>query len=199
MSDHLFDVRSFGPVQVRGSRCGNFFHPGDGVEKHWFAGYGPCKILLSGESWQTQKLAIGLGHSVLQTSLVEHVRRKFGQGRMHSVLDLQTDGTSPDQDQAFKKTLRQTCFRCRLAHHHRPQLTVISNENNLLGTIGNRNQCFCFDSLCCFVDQDLTEPEVFETRISGTNACTANYIRRLENLALRAISQRTVFFLIPFR
>lgn len=50
---------------------------------------------------------------------------------MHAVLDLQADGTDPQNHQSLKQGLRQAGFSSLLAHHHWSQLAVISNQNEL--------------------------------------------------------------------
>lgn len=67
--------------------------------------------------------------SILQGPLIEDVRGEGAEGRVHTVLDLQTDWPDTQNYQALKKRLGQACFSCLLTHHHRPQLTVISHQD----------------------------------------------------------------------
>lgn len=69
--------------------------------------------------------------SVLQRALIEDVGGKSTEGRVHAVLDLQTDWSDPQNYQTLKQRLGQTCFSCLLTHHHRAQLAVITNQNQL--------------------------------------------------------------------
>lgn len=63
--------------------------------------------------------------SILQSSLVEHVGREFGKARMHSVLNLESDRSVPEEDQAFEEGLVQSCFRSFLVHDGWTELRVI--------------------------------------------------------------------------
>lgn len=52
---------------------------------------------------------------------------------MHAVLHLQTDGSDTQDHQAFKEGLGKTSLSCLLTHDHRPQLTVVTHQNELRG------------------------------------------------------------------
>ena len=53
---------------------------------------------------------------------------------MHAVLDLQADGADTQNHQALKQRLGQPCTRRLLAHHHRTQLAVVPNQDQLSHT-----------------------------------------------------------------
>ncbi len=69
--------------------------------------------------------------SVLQRALIEDVGGEGAEGRVHAVLDLQTDWPDPQNYQTLKQRLGQTSFSCLLTHHHRTQLAVITHQNQL--------------------------------------------------------------------
>lgn len=70
-------------------------------------------------------------YSILQRALIEDVGGEGTEGRVHAVLDLQTDWPDSQNHQALKQRLRKPCFSCLLAHDHRAQLTVITHQNQL--------------------------------------------------------------------
>mmetsp|Transcript_34 Transcript_34/g.71 ORF Transcript_34/g.71 Transcript_34/m.71 type:complete len:364 (-) Transcript_34:1105-2196(-) len=118
---------------------------------------------------------------------------------MHPVLDLETDWAEANQNEALKQTLSEACFRCCLAHDNWTELAVITNKHNLLCSHRKRDQRLSFNGLCCLVNDNLTEPKVFEARVSSTNTSAANDIRSLQDLALCAIAKCPILFLIAFR
>lgn len=69
--------------------------------------------------------------SVLQRTLIKDVGGEGTEGRVHAVLDLQTDWSDPQNYKTLKQRLGQTCFSCLLTHHHRSQLAVITHKNQL--------------------------------------------------------------------
>lgn len=62
---------------------------------------------------------LGSGNTILQSSFIEHVGREFGETRVHSVLDLETDWSIPEEDQSFEKGLVQAGFGSFLIHDRR--------------------------------------------------------------------------------
>lgn len=70
-------------------------------------------------------------NSILQGAFVEDVGREGGEGGVHAVLHLQPDWADPQHHQALKQRLGQACSRCLLAHHHWPQLAVVTNQDQL--------------------------------------------------------------------
>lgn len=71
--------------------------------------------------------------SVLEGTLVEDVRRKSAERRVHTVLHLEADGSDAQHHQPLKQRLRKACFSCLFTHHHWSQLAVISHQNQLMG------------------------------------------------------------------
>lgn len=76
--------------------------------------------------------------SVLQRALVEDVGGEGAEGRVHAVLDLQTDWPDSQNHQALKQRLRKSCFGRLLAHDHRAQLTVVTHQDQLQEGIDRR-------------------------------------------------------------
>ena len=52
---------------------------------------------------------------------------------MHAVLHLQADGPDAQNHQPLKQRLGQARLGRLLTHHHRPQLTVVSHQDQLKG------------------------------------------------------------------
>lgn len=69
--------------------------------------------------------------SVLQRSFVKYVGGKGAEGRVHSILHLQTDGTDAQHDQTLKQRLGQPSFSRLLTHDHWAELAVVSHQNQL--------------------------------------------------------------------
>merc|ERR1712159_607864 len=102
---------------------------------------------------------------------------------MHTILYLQTNGSCPNQDQSFKHTLCETSLCGLLAHDYWTQLTVVTDEHNLLCTHRNWNQSLCFNGLCSFINEHLAKTKILEAGISCANTSTANHIRCLQDFS----------------
>ena len=59
---------------------------------------------------------------VLESALVEEVAGELGEGRVHSVLDLQPEGPDPENNKSLEQRLTQPSGSRLLTHHHRSQL-----------------------------------------------------------------------------
>lgn len=69
--------------------------------------------------------------SILQRAFIENVGGEGTEGWVHTVLNLQTDWTNPQNNQTLKQRLGQTCFSSLFTHYHRAQLAVITHQNQL--------------------------------------------------------------------
>ncbi len=54
------------------------------------------------------ELALTNSDSILQGSIIKQVGGELAQGRVHTILDLQTNGADSKNNQTFKQGLRQT-------------------------------------------------------------------------------------------
>ena len=59
---------------------------------------------------------------------------------MHSLLDLQTNRTDPNQDQSLEQGLRQSSFRSDITHDNGSELTTIADHDELFGSHRNRDR-----------------------------------------------------------
>lgn len=74
---------------------------------------------------------------VLERSLVEDVGGEGAEGGVHAVLHLQPDGPDAQHHQPLKQGLGQPSLGSLLAHHHRPQLAVVTHQDQLWGEFGD--------------------------------------------------------------
>ena len=57
---------------------------------------------------------------------------------MHPVLDLQTDRSDTEADKAFKQGLIEACLGSFLTHDNWPQLTVVTDKDDMLRLLEDR-------------------------------------------------------------
>src|SRR5690606_10880839 len=100
----------------------------------------------------TTKTLLG-SDTVLQAPFIEHIARKFGQTRMHSVLDVQADWLTAKNNKALEEGLMKTCTGCLLIHNNRSQLLVITDQNNLFTAQYQRNHAFWLGRLSALIYQ----------------------------------------------
>ena len=84
---------------------------------------------------------------------------------MHTILDLKTDRSDAEADKSFEQTLVKAGFSSFFTHDNRSELTVITNEDYMLGSLQNRNQSFRFGGLSRFIDQNLSKFEVSDSSV----------------------------------
>jgi hypothetical protein len=112
---------------------------------------------------------------------------------------LEANGTKSNKDEALEHALRQPRLGCCLAHNDRPELTVVTDEDDLLRPHGEWDQSLRLDGLGGLVNNDLAEAEILQAGIPCTHACAANDIGSLKDLTLGFVAERAVLLLIALR
>ena len=74
---------------------------------------------------------------------------------MHTILHLESDWLVPNQDQSLKQTLIQPRPGSLPTNNHRPQLQMITNQNNLFRTFEHRQQTLRLNGLCGLINQHM--------------------------------------------
>lgn len=79
--------------------------------------------------------------SILKSSVIKQIRWELAQGRVHTILDLETNRTDPKNHQTFKQRLRQTSTT---QDEKRKKKPVRLSTTLLIASITNRTGC-CTD------------------------------------------------------
>lgn len=161
------------PVQVRGTAGAHLLRTGTHQEEHRGGGIGP---------WEIQGLPRSLtsSHAILQTAIVKGVGGEGTKARMHTILDLQADWATSQKDETLEEGLVEAGTGCLLVHDDGAELAVVTDEDELLGSMDHGNQGFGFDGLRGLVQQHGTELEALQSRITGTHTRAANHLSALQ-------------------
>mmetsp|Transcript_611 Transcript_611/g.1769 ORF Transcript_611/g.1769 Transcript_611/m.1769 type:complete len:224 (+) Transcript_611:3387-4058(+) len=108
---------------------------------------------------------------------------------MHAVLYLQAVGFGAQQHQALEQRLAQPRPRCRLVHHHRPQLAVVPHQHHLLCAHDQGNKGLRLSGLCGLVQENLPEPEVGQPRVPTAHTGGTHYVCRAQHQLLNSALQ----------
>lgn len=135
LGNHLFDVARLGAIEERGTAGRNLFVAEILVKKHRRLWHGPREIDVFADS-------LGSSDTILQSAFVEHVGGKLRQAWVHSVLDLQTNGSVTEDDEPFKQRLRKTSPRSFLVHDDGTELLMIADKDDLLAAHDERDHAF---------------------------------------------------------
>lgn len=73
-----------------------------------------------------------LHDAVLQRPLVKEAGGELSEQRMHAVLHVETKGLDTRDHEPLKEGLREASLSSLLTHHNRPQLAVVTHQDQLL-------------------------------------------------------------------
>mmetsp|Transcript_99127 Transcript_99127/g.206634 ORF Transcript_99127/g.206634 Transcript_99127/m.206634 type:complete len:346 (+) Transcript_99127:1539-2576(+) len=118
---------------------------------------------------------------------------------MHSVLHLQANGSDAKEDQTLEETLVETGLGSSLAHDHGAELTMVPNENDLLGAHHDRDETLRLCGLGGLVAENLLKSEVLEAGVASADASCANHVGGLKKFALRGILKLLELLLVDVR
>ena len=118
---------------------------------------------------------------------------------MHPVLNLESYGADTKTYQSLKETLVQPSFGSFFAHNDWAQLTMITHQNNVFGSLENRNQGLWLSCLGSFINKYLSKSELSQSTVKGCYASRANNISIFQNfifcLFYKVFESFIVFFI----
>src|SRR4051812_5062930 len=118
---------------------------------------------------------------------------------MHTVLNLKSNGRASQDDKTLEQRLVESGSCSFLVHDNGSQLLVITNKHDLLTSEYQWDHALWFGRLGRLVDENSAELHLGETRITSTNARTADDIGCHQDLTFSCASELLELLLILTR